>query len=137
MIQQVITCDICGSQKRQANHWFIACAESGELRIRGWDSAHLRPIGTKHVCGETCAHKLVSQFLMTLVNVETQRAADKNDITCAAEARVARQTDCERSRLSRWDASPIGTSLPEPSESLPRGPQRLHRQPPYSSRKSS
>ncbi len=42
MIRRVITCDICGSQKQQANHWFVACEKSGELRISGWNSLYLR-----------------------------------------------------------------------------------------------
>lgn len=88
MIQQVITCNICGSQKRQANHWFVACEGSGELRISGFDSLHLVSSETKHLCGETCAHKLISQFLMKLVGVGTQRAADKSPAP-AAETRIS------------------------------------------------
>jgi hypothetical protein len=55
VIRKVITCDICGSQKRQTNHWFVAYEESGELRISGWNSLHLLSPETKHLCGETCA----------------------------------------------------------------------------------
>ncbi len=84
MIRQVITCDICGTQKRETNHWFVACEESGELRISGWNSLHLQFPETKHLCGETCAHKLISQFLMRLVDRETQRSADKSDTGCGA-----------------------------------------------------
>jgi len=79
VIRKVITCDICGSQKRQTNHWFVAYEESGELRISGWNSLHLLSPETKHLCGETCAHKLISQFLMRLGDGGTQRSADKGD----------------------------------------------------------
>jgi hypothetical protein len=92
VIQQVITCDICGSQKRQANHWFVAREESGELRISGWNSLHLQFPETKHLCGETCAHKLISQFLMKLVDVGTQRAADKSPAP-AAETKISAPAD--------------------------------------------
>jgi hypothetical protein len=79
VIRQVITCDICGSQKHQTNHWFVAYEESGELRINGWNSLHLLSSGTKHLCGETCAHKLISHFLMRLVDVGPQQSGQKGD----------------------------------------------------------
>lgn len=69
LIRQVITCNICGSQKRQTNHWFVAYQETGELRISGWNSLRLLSPGTKHLCGEACAHKLISQFLMRSVDL--------------------------------------------------------------------
>ena len=75
MIRQVITCDICGIQKQQTNHWFVAREESGELRMSGWNSRYLQSPETKHLCGEACAHKLVSHFLMRLVDMATQPAA--------------------------------------------------------------
>jgi len=36
VIRQAISCDICGSEKKQTNHWFVAYDQSGELRISGW-----------------------------------------------------------------------------------------------------
>ena len=84
MIQQVITCDFCGSQKRQTNHWFVAYEESGELRISGWNSHYLLSAGTKHLCGETCAHKLISHFLMRLVVVATQPAEPDRELVAKA-----------------------------------------------------
>ncbi len=72
MIQQVITCDICGAQKREANHWFIAREEAGEIRISGWNSPHTFSPQARHLCGETCVHKLISQDLMKLAGVDAQ-----------------------------------------------------------------
>jgi len=77
VIRQVITCDICGSQKHQTNHWFVAYEESGELRMSGWNSLHLLSPETKHLCGEACAHKLISHFLVRLVDVGTQRSGER------------------------------------------------------------
>jgi hypothetical protein len=79
VIRQAITCDICGSQKHQTNHWFVAYEESGELRIRGWNSLHLLSHETKHLCGEACVHKLISYFLMRLVDLGTQSSGEKGD----------------------------------------------------------
>ena len=93
MIRQVITCDICGTPKQQTNHWFIVCEESGELRIRGWNPRYLKSPETKHLCGETCAHKLISHFLMRLVNVAMQPAVDKSETEPAEEAEIITPTD--------------------------------------------
>jgi hypothetical protein len=63
MIRQAISCDICGTEKKQTNHWFVAHDQGGELRVSGWSSRNrLRP-GTKHLCGQTCLHKLVDEFM--------------------------------------------------------------------------
>ena len=75
VIQQVIRCDMCGRQKRQANHWFVAREEPGELRITGWNSHQLLSPQTKHLCGETCAHKLLSHSLMKLADDGAHGAA--------------------------------------------------------------
>ena len=63
VIRQAISCDICGTEKKQTNHWFVAYDQSGELRVSGWNSRNrLRP-GSKHLCGQTCLHKLVDEFM--------------------------------------------------------------------------
>jgi hypothetical protein len=105
MIQQVITCDICGAQKHQANHWFVACEESGELRIRGWNSLQMLSPVTKHLCGETCAHKLVSKFLMMLVEAGSPRAGEKGDTLPAAEATISARAESAAPPPSTWQVS--------------------------------
>ena len=63
MIRQAISCDICASEKKQTNHWFVAYEQGGELRVGGWNSRNrLRP-GSKHLCGQTCLHKLMDEFM--------------------------------------------------------------------------
>jgi hypothetical protein len=86
VIQQTIMCDICGTQKRQANHWFVARNESGELRISGWNPSRLASAGAKHLCGETCSLKFVSHFLMRLMGVEMQRPAANSEDGPTAES---------------------------------------------------
>ena len=77
MIRQAISCDICASEKRQTNHWFVAYEQAGELRISGWSSRHkLRP-GSKHLCGQTCLHKLVDEFMAKAIAVRAQRPVDE------------------------------------------------------------
>jgi hypothetical protein len=74
VIRQAISCDICGSEKRQTNHWFVAYEQGGELRLSGWSSRRrLRP-GSKHLCGQTCLHKLVDEFMAKSIAVRAQRS---------------------------------------------------------------
>jgi hypothetical protein len=63
VIRQAISCDICGAEKKQTNHWFVACEQAGELRVSGWNSRNRLRTGSKHLCGQTCLHKLVDEFM--------------------------------------------------------------------------
>ncbi len=75
MIRQAISCDVCASEKRQTNHWFVAYEQGGELRLSGWQSRNrLRP-GTKHLCGQTCLHKLVDEFMAKAIASRPQACA--------------------------------------------------------------
>ena len=75
MIRQAISCDICGTEKKQTNHWFVAYDQGGELRVSGWNSRNrLRP-GSKHLCGQTCLHKLVDEFMARALSTRVQPAA--------------------------------------------------------------
>lgn len=79
VIRQAITCDICASEKRQTNHWFVAYEQGGELRVSGWNSRHRLRAGAKHLCGQTCLHKLVDEFMAKSIAVRGQPAADDPD----------------------------------------------------------
>lgn len=75
MIRQAISCDICGTEKKQTNHWFVAYDQGAELRVSGWNSRNrLRP-GSKHLCGQTCLHKLVDDFLARTLTSRMSRAS--------------------------------------------------------------
>lgn len=68
MIRQAILCDICGTEMLHPNHWFVAGDHGQELRVSRWDSRRrLRP-GVKHLCGQTCLHKLVDEFTARSLN---------------------------------------------------------------------
>jgi hypothetical protein len=82
MIRQAISCDICAAEKRQTNHWFVAYEQGGELRVSGWTSRHrLRP-DSKHLCGQTCLHKLVDEYMAKCI----ARRAQRNDEAAEVEA---------------------------------------------------
>jgi hypothetical protein len=122
VIQHVITCDMCGAQKREANHWFLVREESGELRISGWNFPHTLSPETRHLCGETCVHKLISRDLKRLANVGTQCAADNSHAVPAAEKKIADQTDCVEP-----NQSPGTNGSPRSFQYAPREPGWMHR----------
>jgi hypothetical protein len=81
VIRQAISCDVCATEKKQTNHWFVAYEQGGELRVSGWQSRNrLRP-GSKHLCGQTCLHKLVDEFMAKAIAVRNHgNAADISEI---------------------------------------------------------
>jgi hypothetical protein len=94
VIRQAISCDICASEKKQTNHWFVAFEQSGELRLSGWSSRNrLRP-GMKHLCGQICLHKLVDEFMARMIEVRVQTGAGEDAVAAvqAAAQDVATET---------------------------------------------
>jgi hypothetical protein len=73
VIRQAISCDICGAEKKQTNHWFVANEHGGEIRVSGWNSRNRMRPGSKHLCGQTCLHKLVDDFMARDVAARMQR----------------------------------------------------------------
>jgi hypothetical protein len=75
VIRQAILCDICGIEKKQTNHWFVAYDQGEELRVSGWNSRNrLRP-GSKHLCGQACVHKLLDEFMARALTTHVPQAA--------------------------------------------------------------
>lgn len=77
MIRQAISCDICGTEKKQTNHWFVACEVGGELRISGWNARNRLRAGAKHLCGQTCLHKLADDFMARAVRAQHPAVLDE------------------------------------------------------------
>jgi hypothetical protein len=76
MIRQAISCDICGAEKRQTNHWFVVQTLGSELRVTGWNANGRMRAGCKHLCGQTCLHKLVDEFIAGTMASRAPVAAD-------------------------------------------------------------
>jgi hypothetical protein len=83
MIRQAISCDICGAEKRQTNHWFVAYEHGDELRLCGWNSRYRKRPGSMHLCGQKCLHKLVDDFMARAVAVRAQPAEAETAIMAA------------------------------------------------------
>ena len=65
MIRQIVSCDICGEEKEQTNHWFVAYDHGGEFRVSGLTPSNSQDREAKHLCGESCVHKLLDEFLIS------------------------------------------------------------------------
>jgi hypothetical protein len=132
LIRQAISCDICASEKRQTNHWFVAHEQGEELRITGWNSRNrLRP-GSKHLCGQTCLHKLVDEFMARALAARGASAADEApvDRAVAADSSLTSDLSYEKpSSLSRPQQPiaaaprPIPARLPPELVPIPHKPQ--------------
>jgi hypothetical protein len=123
LIRQAISCDICGAEKRQTNHWFVAYEQSGELRLSGWTSRHRTRPGSMHLCGHTCLHKLVDDFMARSIAVRP--SAIEAD---PAPAPIAATDTSLTSGAAYAEPGPaIRLVAPAPP---PASPQPLHHPPP-------
>jgi hypothetical protein len=89
VIRQSISCDICKAEKKQSNHWFVAYEHGAELRVGGWNSRYRTRPGAKHLCGQTCLHKLMDEFLARVV---VMKAPPESESVAPTRARVAADT---------------------------------------------
>lgn len=61
-----VTCDVCGTIKKEANHWFMARYSHGVFECLFWNDDTLEMIGDatlRHICSESCLHKVLSQIM--------------------------------------------------------------------------
>jgi hypothetical protein len=132
VIRQAISCDICASEKRLTNHWFVAHDSNGELRVTGWNSRNrLRP-GSKHLCGQTCLHKLLDEFISRTIEVKAQVAGpDEAAVhhavvdTDASLTADAAYEELQSSARQIVPVEPLLPVLPKPLIAKPAVPQPL------------
>ena len=117
MIRQAISCDVCGTEKKQTNHWFVAREVADELRLSGWNSRNRSRAGSKHLCGQTCLHKLVDEFMARSIAARVQPAA-----VDAAEA--AAQPPADTSLTSSVAHAQPDAAARMPTPALPLAPRR-------------
>jgi hypothetical protein len=114
MIRQAISCDICAAEKRQTNHWFVAYEQGGELRVSGWTSRHrLRP-DSKHLCGQTCLHKLVDEFMAKSI----AKRAQHNEETIEVDVETPVMADTSLAIAAEVESS--ARLLPTPEQIPPK-----------------
>jgi hypothetical protein len=125
LIRQAISCDICATEKKQAKHWFVAFEQGGELRLSEWSARNrLRP-GMKHLCGQTCLHKLVDEFMARTIEVRTPASLAEES---ADSASLAADTSLALTAAYEEAASPARevSSAPAPLAPPKRVPLKVH-----------
>ena len=89
------------------NHWFVTYDQGPELRVSGWNSRVRLRSGAKHLCGQTCLHKLVDEFMARTQNLRGSASADK--ATAGELSARAKGPTAER-RLPASTAHPLSAS---------------------------
>ena len=67
-VKESFTCDICGTDRKETNHWFAVRFDAvGTLIMQTWgrakDRQHLDGADTHHLCGSDCVHKFIDKWL--------------------------------------------------------------------------
>lgn len=71
MKSETYTCDECGKQKQESNHWFKLCFTDGYFQFWTWDAARETNLEfeeidgeeQRHICSESCATKALSKWM--------------------------------------------------------------------------
>lgn len=68
-VLQTYICDICGTAKREANHWFRAASIPGRFTVILWNDdtfeslKNLSASAELHLCGLQCATKAMHKAM--------------------------------------------------------------------------
>lgn len=128
MIRQAISCDMCAAEKRQTNHWFVAYEQGGELRVSGWTSRHRLKPDAKHLCGQTCLHKLIDEYIAKSIAARAQRGGE----TTAAEAELLAVTEAPLIRSAAAEVELAARQVPAQKPAAPGAPTLVSRAAPAS-----
>lgn len=79
VIRQAISCDICGTEMLNANHWFVAYDSGPELRISAWNPRNRLRASATHLCGHKCLHKLVDDFMARTLSASPSATVEAED----------------------------------------------------------
>jgi hypothetical protein len=110
-------------EKKQTNHWFVAYDQGEELRVSGWNSRNrLRP-GSKHLCGQTCLHKLVDDFLARTLTSRIHRAA-QNDVEDELMGPAVKTDTSLTSVAASKEVESAARQISPPAPILPARPQQ-------------
>ena len=69
-ITHTVSCDICGTQRKEANHWFTYLSQAGQVTFYPWSESNIPLHG--HLCSERCCMTVLSR---TLASWSRQHAA--------------------------------------------------------------
>ena len=91
MIRQAISCDICGTEMQGTNHWFVAYDHQGEFRVSVWNARTRLRAGARHLCGHTCLHKLLDDFMARTLAVRIPAAASESNGAPQKQQKIVRR----------------------------------------------
>ena len=90
---------------QRSNHWFVAYDQGLELRVSGWNPRSRLRAGAKHLCGHTCLHRLVDDFMARTLAVRVPAVSTDN---------ASAQQKSPRPIAARNDTSLTSSAHPAP-----------------------
>jgi hypothetical protein len=129
MVRQTINCDICAAEKQATSYWFVAYERDGEIRLRAWEPSKGLRKNMKHLCGQKCVQRLMSNFTEAVKAAGDRMEAGKELAPVVQEAAVRDLTakEVQERQISavaaRIEMDPVQTAAVE-AESWA-GPVRL------------
>ena len=97
---------------QRANHWFVAYGQGEELRVSGWSAGKRLRAGAKHLCGQTCLHKLVDEFLARATSTPQLKGSETTSSMASAN---------EVESSARLISAPVPVP-PAPEQHAPQAP---------------
>lgn len=129
MLQQTVSCDVCGTVRRHPTNWFVIYELDGELRIKAWNPADTLYAGARQVCGQNCLFTLIEEFLIALT--KSARAA-KTSVKKQAPRADSTHTDASQDSTSIHIAPVVDIQEYEASTGLITPPETPAPSPPIS-----
>jgi hypothetical protein len=106
VIRQAISCDICGTEMQNPNHWFVVFDRGAEFRMSRWNSrTRLRP-DARHLCGQTCLHKLVDEYMARTIADRAPASAEEPQSEKKAPQLTTRKIDASLTSNAAHAATP-------------------------------
>jgi hypothetical protein len=91
VIRQAISCDICGTEMQGTSHWFVAYDHKGEFRVSVWNARTRLRAGARHLCGHTCLHKLLDDFMARTLAVRIPAADSGSNSVSQKQQKIVRR----------------------------------------------
>jgi hypothetical protein len=61
--KEIVTCDGCGAERKEANHWWSIAIKGYTLGVTPFTNSDILDGKRYDFCGEACVHKFIGEFL--------------------------------------------------------------------------
>jgi len=115
MIRQTINCDICAVENQASSHWFVAVEHNGELKLRAWEPTRGSRKHMKHLCGQKCIQRLISNFTegVKMAVQSAEVAAKETPVQeTSAQEMVVRETVVRETTVQDYAQEDYGQANP-------------------------